>query len=146
MTMIQRSSKKKSRFLRISPQAVVILFVVCFVFLVLNNSKYESYHSYEVERSFQTESHRKELLKRRVKSIIPREQFQNQTDLESFNREVPHGHPWPSPIEMLGEDAILNINPIFGKHRPDKDAVFSFTSGISLKELVRFVGSLLSTG
>jgi len=79
-------------------------------------------------------------------STISLQEDQKQNRSELFNRELPHGHMWPSPIEMLGENAILKIDPLYGQHRPDKDAVFSFASGVSFKELVRFVGSLLSTG
>jgi len=67
-------------------------------------------------------------------------------DDKYFVHGINFEHTWPSPIEMLGENTILKVKPIFGEHRPDKDAVFSFAVGLTLKELIRFIGSLLSTG
>lgn len=65
---------------------------------------------------------------------------------EGLVHEEPKGKPWPSPIEIYGDQAILKLEPMFGKIRPDKDAVFSIARGLELQELVRFVGSLLKTG
>lgn len=53
---------------------------------------------------------------------------------------------YKSPDWIYGHDVQLDIKPVFGKHRPEADAVFSFAAGYSLINLIGFVGSLLKTG
>jgi hypothetical protein len=40
----------------------------------------------------------------------------------------------------------VKIDPVFGKHRSEADAVFAFATDYSLSDLITFVQSLLNTG
>jgi hypothetical protein len=53
---------------------------------------------------------------------------------------------YKSPEWIYGPGGKLNVKPVFGKHRPEADAVFAFATGYSLIHLIAFVGSLLKTG
>ena len=53
---------------------------------------------------------------------------------------------FPKPSDMLGEDAQPNLQPTFGQHRPDADAVFVFAAEYGLDTYLCFVESLRRTG
>ena len=47
---------------------------------------------------------------------------------------------------MVGGDAVVMLEPTFGKHRPDEDAVFAFAEGYDIKIYLAFMESLKATG
>ena len=53
---------------------------------------------------------------------------------------------YPSPAAMVGGDAVVMLEPTFGKHRPDEDAVFAFAEGYDIKIYLAFMESLKATG
>ena len=53
---------------------------------------------------------------------------------------------YPSPSEMVGADAVVMLEPTFGVHRPDEDAIFAFAEGYDIKIYLAFVESLKATG
>ena len=53
---------------------------------------------------------------------------------------------FPKPSDMLGEGARPNLQPTFGQHRPDVDAVFVFAAEYGLDTYLCFVKSLRRTG
>jgi len=53
---------------------------------------------------------------------------------------------YPSPSEMVGADAVVMLEPTFGRHRPDEDAIFAFAEGYDIKIYLAFVESLKATG
>ena len=70
---------------------------------------------------------------------------------EEPSRGIPALQPrrlktFPPPYAMAGQDSKLLLEPTFGAHRPDKDAVFAFAEGYDLPVYVLFVESLRRTG
>lgn len=53
---------------------------------------------------------------------------------------------FPEPSRLAGENAVPVLEPTFGTHRPEVDAVFAFADGYSLSQYLGFVESLLATG
>lgn len=53
---------------------------------------------------------------------------------------------YPSPAAMVGSDAVVILEPTFGKHRPDEDAIFAFAEGYDIKIYLAFMESLKATG
>ena len=53
---------------------------------------------------------------------------------------------YPSPSAMVGSDAVVILEPTFGKHRPDEDAIFAFAEGYDIKIYLAFIESLKATG
>lgn len=53
---------------------------------------------------------------------------------------------YPSPAAMVGNDAVVILEPTFGKHRPDEDAIFAFAEGYDIKIYLAFIESLKATG
>ncbi|KAI2499551.1 hypothetical protein MHU86_14912 [Fragilaria crotonensis] len=53
---------------------------------------------------------------------------------------------FPKPSDLLGEDARPNLQPTYGQHRPDADAVFVFAAEYGLDTYLCFVKSLRRTG
>lgn len=53
---------------------------------------------------------------------------------------------FPKPSAMLGEDSLPFLEPTYGKHRADADAVFVFAAEYGLNTYICFVESLRKTG
>lgn len=53
---------------------------------------------------------------------------------------------YPSPAAMVGSDAVVILEPTFGNHRPDEDAIFAFAEGYDIKIYLAFMESLKATG
>mmetsp|Transcript_48581 Transcript_48581/g.72081 ORF Transcript_48581/g.72081 Transcript_48581/m.72081 type:complete len:600 (+) Transcript_48581:72-1871(+) len=53
---------------------------------------------------------------------------------------------FPSPLDAAGPDAVVVLEPAFGVHRLDQDAVFAFAQGYDLVNYLLFVLSLRKTG
>jgi len=169
MTVI-KSPKNKSR--KITPfQAMMILVVVVCFYIFLQNMGDNFLYDYDaVAMEFlQKEGYNIKINKNdhslnnnndnNVVVVSSKEESSKQQQNKNERIEVENNNSkmtttalssslssWPSPIEIMGENAILKMEPILGKHRPDRDAIFSFARGLTLDELIRFVGSLLHTG
>lgn len=153
MVQLQSGTKKRTR--KITPLKVVIAIALCFglLFFLESNRTDSADYDTNVVNALKKEGYDVKLEHLEEKTEKPKQIHLQQPDSleeekldEPFNREVPHGKAWPSPIEMLGENAVLKLVPLVGTHRPDKDAVFTFAKDITFNQLVRFVGSLLKTG
>jgi len=165
MTVIQLPKNKLSRKIT-SIQGMAIL-AVCFILLIFVQGIMENLYDYDttileslrkegydikvnnhVERASEPPiPNQKEENNAKSTEIAPtQEGEEKQSNQGDFDRGITHDSTWPSPVEVFGENAILQIKPILGEHRPEKDAVFSFAKGLTFKELIRFVGSLLGTG
>lgn len=53
---------------------------------------------------------------------------------------------FPKPTDMVGKNATVMLKPIFGKHRPDQDAVMAYAEGYELVNYLAFIESLKQTG
>lgn len=53
---------------------------------------------------------------------------------------------FPKPTDMVGKNATIIVEPTFGKHRPDQDAVLAYAEGYDLVHYLVFVESLKGTG
>lgn len=54
---------------------------------------------------------------------------------------------FPSPTnKIFPRGAVPIVEPAFGAHRPDADAVFAYFEGYTLPNFLSFVGSLRETG
>jgi hypothetical protein len=53
---------------------------------------------------------------------------------------------FPKPTDMVGKNATIIVEPTFGKHRPDQDAVMAYAEGYELVHYLAFVESLKGTG
>jgi hypothetical protein len=53
---------------------------------------------------------------------------------------------FPKPSAMLGEDSLPHLEPTYGEHRADADAVFVFAAEYGLNTYICFVQSLRKTG
>ena len=53
---------------------------------------------------------------------------------------------FPKPTDMVSPDAVVAVQPTFGRHRPEKDAVLAYAEGYPLENYLYFVESLLKTG
>lgn len=53
---------------------------------------------------------------------------------------------FPKPSALLGEDALPYLQPTYGQHRADADAVFVFAAEYGLNTYICFVESLRKTG
>ena len=51
---------------------------------------------------------------------------------------------YPSPAAMAGEDAVVLLEPTFGRHRPDKNAILAFAEGYDIKIYLLFLETLRS--
>lgn len=67
------------------------------------------------------------------------------------NAEAKKSYPSPAEMAVEGEGegadaAEVLLEPTFGRHRPQRDAVFAFAEGYELKIYLTFMESLRSTG
>ena len=53
---------------------------------------------------------------------------------------------FPPPTLKIGEDVQILLEPVFGVHRPDQDAVFAYAEGYKLAYYMNFMETLTSTG
>ena len=53
---------------------------------------------------------------------------------------------FPKPTDMVGKNAAIVVEPTFGKHRPDQDAVMAYAEGYELVHYIAFVETLKETG
>ncbi len=53
---------------------------------------------------------------------------------------------WQPPAEKAGPGAIILLNPAFGVHRSNQDAIFAFAEGYDLSVYLSLVESLTNTG
>lgn len=53
---------------------------------------------------------------------------------------------FPKPSDLIGEDALPNLQPTFGKHRATEDALFVLAVEYKLNTYLCFVESLRATG
>ena len=53
---------------------------------------------------------------------------------------------FPRPTDSISSDAKVVLEPTFGKHRTDQDAVFAYAEGYDLVHYLNFVQTLLDTG
>lgn len=60
--------------------------------------------------------------------------------------EVETKSTFPSPADLLEGDAEVALEPAFGEHRPDQNAVFAFAEGYNLDIYAGFIDSLIDTG
>jgi hypothetical protein len=153
------SQTKKPKARKITPFRVVLFVAATFLFLFLLENSQNDANDYDTNvvnnlrnKGFEVKvEHLEEKTKKPIEIHIQQPEKEEDTkreedDSKPFDRAVPHGHPWPSPIEKLGEKASLKVVPMMGSHRPEKDAVFSFARGVGFNSIVRFVGSLLASG
>lgn len=61
-------------------------------------------------------------------------------------KDTPKKSSFPNPLDKLGKPAKIILEPTYGKHRPDEDAVFAFAEGYDLTIYVGFLESLFQTG
>ena len=159
MAIIQYPKKRRRK---ITPARVVAVITLAFGILfflennrtdandydtnVVNTLRKEGYDVVVEDLEKKTETPKQIHIQEQEPDPVEEEKIDESPDVVSFDRRETHGQPWPSPIEKFGGQAVLKMQTMFGAHRPDKDAVFSFAKGVSFNELVRFVGSLLKTG
>ena len=124
MAVISRKRKKEQRW----SLRVIFMFLVCSAFMMVLLTTQVDDGSGSVVAG--DEGEEKHALK------APSSLFRQQQQPFEFQ----------DPLELLGAEAVLKMNPIVGKHRPDSDAVFGFASGAKLPELLRWVGTLVDTG
>jgi hypothetical protein len=83
------------------------------------------------------------MLRQILTAVVERNGFKQSvadSDVRDLNRTI-----FPSPLEKI-HGGQVTMKPIFGTHRPDVDAVFSFAQGYSLRDYVRFIETLAKTG
>lgn len=64
------------------------------------------------------------------------DEHMNQSNLKS----------WPSPADKAGPDTTILLEPAFGSHRPNANAVFVFAEGYDLSIYLAFIESLSNSG
>lgn len=71
--------------------------------------------------------------------------FQHSTDIQVLG---PSAFPKPSDYHKTHpvDDIVINVEPVFGKHRRDQDVVMAFAAEYPLKTFVLFIESLRDTG
>lgn len=53
---------------------------------------------------------------------------------------------FPTPTDVIGDNASIRLQPSYGKHRPEVDAVFGLAEGYDLTTYVAFLETLKETG
>jgi hypothetical protein len=53
---------------------------------------------------------------------------------------------FPKPTRLLGPDAVVVVEPTFGTHRPDHDAILAYAEGYKLSYYMQFLETLTLTG
>ena len=53
---------------------------------------------------------------------------------------------WPSPTDLVGPDTTILLEPAFGSHRSNSNAIFVFAEGYDLSIYLAFVESLSNSG
>lgn len=53
---------------------------------------------------------------------------------------------FPKPTDMVGLDAVVALQPTFGRHRPNEDAVMAYAEGYPIENYLIFIESLRQTG
>lgn len=141
-----------------TPLRVVIVIAVTFgfLFVIENNRSDANDYDTNIVNALRKEGYDVVVEDLGEKTELPKQIHIHQephVDLEmdpgkstNVYHKTPKGKPWPSPMEMFGETAVLKLVPLFGEIRPEKDAVFTFAKGVPFNNLVRFVGSLQETG
>lgn len=53
---------------------------------------------------------------------------------------------FPKPNDMVGKDSVIILEPTFGEHRPNVDAVLAYAEGYVLPHYLLFVNTLVESG
>ena len=53
---------------------------------------------------------------------------------------------FPKPTRKLGSNATIIVEPTFGEHRPEADAILAYAEGYQLSYYMMFIETLAATG
>ena len=88
-----------------------------------------------------------------VNIILPiRTSVTTNVDKNKFHTELNHYHQlrhdaiYPAPSALAHPNATIYVQPIFGQHRPNKDAIFAFAEQYPVETYVQFLSFLTETG